>query len=201
LCSIEECGRKVKARGYCMKHYLRAHKQGFEALEPRKCPNCMASFVPKIERNLFCSRDCRLAARPRAHKLRWASCEICSAGFVGQPSGSARFCGADCRRVHLAAKARDEQAAYRAAHGESRARKFERARKQRIFDRDGWVCQLCGDPIPEDARRPDPLAAEVDHCVPVALGGSDDPSNLQAAHARCNRVKGDRFVSPLAVVA
>lgn len=35
----------------------------------------------------------------------------------------------------------------------------------------------------------DPLAASVDHIVPVSAGGSDDPSNLQIAHLCCNLMK------------
>jgi 5-methylcytosine-specific restriction endonuclease McrA len=43
---------------------------------------------------------------------------------------------------------------------------------------------ICG----EGPREGDPLV--VDHVVPRARGGSDDPSNLQAAHRSCNGRKG-----------
>jgi len=35
---------------------------------------------------------------------------------------------------------------------------------------------------------------EIDHTLPVALGGSEAPANLQALHWKCNRSKSDRFV-------
>jgi 5-methylcytosine-specific restriction enzyme A len=45
-------------------------------------------------------------------------------------------------------------------------------------------CGICGDgPRPDDPY-------VVDHILPRAHGGTDDPSNLQAAHRSCNGRKG-----------
>lgn len=43
------------------------------------------------------------------------------------------------------------------------------------------VCHICGQGA----------ADAIDHIVPVAWGGSDDPSNLAPAHTSCNTAKGD----------
>lgn len=51
-----------------------------------------------------------------------------------------------------------------------------------ILRRDGHTCRYCG------AKAPD-VVLEVDHVVPVTLGGSDDPANLVAACEACNRGK------------
>ena len=51
-----------------------------------------------------------------------------------------------------------------------------------ILRRDGHTCRYCGATAPEVPLR-------VDHVVPVALGGSDDPSNLVAACEPCNSGK------------
>jgi hypothetical protein len=59
-----------------------------------------------------------------------------------------------------------------------------------IFERDGWVCQLCGDGIDPAAEPRSPWSASIDHVVPVSMGGADVVSNVQAAHLRCNVVKG-----------
>lgn len=59
-----------------------------------------------------------------------------------------------------------------------------------ILRRDGYRCQfrhLGG--IGPKCNRP---AQHVDHIVPVAVGGSDDPENLRASCARCNLRKGSR---------
>lgn len=52
-----------------------------------------------------------------------------------------------------------------------------------IAERDGWICQLCGEPVEKGDL-------EIDHITPVAFGGTDSPTNLQASHRECNREKG-----------
>ncbi|TMS00132.1 HNH endonuclease [Nonomuraea basaltis] len=51
-----------------------------------------------------------------------------------------------------------------------------------IFRRDNHTCQSCG------ATAPD-VKLEPDHVIPVTLGGSDDPSNLQTLCESCNAGK------------
>jgi len=48
-----------------------------------------------------------------------------------------------------------------------------------VLRRDSYTCRYCGAKAPE-------AKITVDHVVPVALGGSDDPSNLAAACDPCN---------------
>ena len=35
--------------------------------------------------------------------------------------------------------------------------------------------------------------ATIDHVIPRSKGGTDRPDNLQLAHARCNKIKGNRL--------
>lgn len=51
-----------------------------------------------------------------------------------------------------------------------------------VLRRDNHACRYCG------ACAPD-VPLTVDHVIPVALGGSDDPSNLVAACRACNSGK------------
>lgn len=48
-----------------------------------------------------------------------------------------------------------------------------------VLRRDAFTCRYCG------AKAPD-VELHVDHVTPVALGGTDEPSNLVAACADCN---------------
>jgi hypothetical protein len=45
-------------------------------------------------------------------------------------------------------------------------------------------------------RRYDPLAASIDHILPRSRGGTDDDSNLQITHLRCNLLKHDQAQPP-----
>lgn len=56
-----------------------------------------------------------------------------------------------------------------------------------ILKRDRFTCSYCG------AHPPDVLL-EIDHVIPKAAGGSDDPDNLITACWDCNRGKGDRLL-------
>lgn len=51
-----------------------------------------------------------------------------------------------------------------------------------ILRRDGFTCRYCGGSAPD-------ATLTIDHVVPVALGGEDDPSNLVAACRECNAGK------------
>jgi 5-methylcytosine-specific restriction endonuclease McrA len=55
-----------------------------------------------------------------------------------------------------------------------------------VLARDGYICWLCGKPG----------ADSVDHVIPRARGGTDDLSNLKAAHNNpCNRTKGTKVMT------
>ena len=51
-----------------------------------------------------------------------------------------------------------------------------------VLRRDNHACRYCGSSAPE-------VKLAVDHVVPVALGGSDEPSNLVTACVDCNAGK------------
>lgn len=66
---------------------------------------------------------------------------------------------------------------------------------EEIFERDGWVCGICGGKIRSSLKHPHPESASIDHILPVSCGGSDTPANVQAAHLRCNCAKSNRAMN------
>ena len=69
---------------------------------------------------------------------------------------------------------------------------FERNKKKILATQS--VCALCGKPVDKGLRYPHPLAASVDHIIPVNKGGHpSDLDNLQLAHWTCNRQKSDKL--------
>lgn len=65
----------------------------------------------------------------------------------------------------------------------------------RVAERDGWCCQLCGVPVDLTLEYPDRMARSIDHAVPLAAGGAHTFENCQLAHWICNVRKGDRLES------
>jgi 5-methylcytosine-specific restriction endonuclease McrA len=55
-----------------------------------------------------------------------------------------------------------------------------------VYDRDGGVCGICGDPVSREGFH-------VDHINPLALGGEHSYANVQVAHPSCNSRKRDRY--------
>lgn len=68
-----------------------------------------------------------------------------------------------------------------------------RDKHRRIIARGEPACGLCQQPIDYTLPHLDPGEFVVDHVIPVALGGEDTIENKQAAHRRCNEVKGARL--------
>jgi len=58
--------------------------------------------------------------------------------------------------------------------------------RQRILDRDGHTCQVCG-----------MNGNSVDHIIPRNLGGSYEEWNLQTLCISCNSAKGGRFFNTI----
>ncbi len=56
-----------------------------------------------------------------------------------------------------------------------------------LIQRQRGRCGICGQPL---LQPPTGDVVHVDHIVPLVQGGSDQRSNLQAAHAACNLAKG-----------
>ncbi|MCR9193173.1 MAG: HNH endonuclease [Hyphomonas sp.] len=61
------------------------------------------------------------------------------------------------------------------------------------------LCALCKKPMLRNrfeaphARVWAKQRATFDHIIPRSKGGSDAAANLQLAHARCNRIKGNKL--------
>lgn len=53
-------------------------------------------------------------------------------------------------------------------------------------------CAICGLPIHYELAHPSPWSFTIDHIIPISKGGTTDDDNLQPAHLRCNRLKGER---------
>ena len=114
----------------------------------------------------------------------WAngSCHRCGCPFTAQVVGHVpRYCSRACARADLAGRRRmRKRNAYVAP-----------VFRRKVFERDGWTCQICRRPVVRGSVVPNLRAPTLDHIIPLARGGTHEPSNVQLACFECNSRKSD----------
>lgn len=71
-------------------------------------------------------------------------------------------------------------------------RKFSTKDKVSVMQRHNNRCAMCREPF--TAENP----ADLDHEIPLELGGKDDASNLQPLHVACHKIKTRRDIKLIA---
>lgn len=156
-----------------------------------KCKWCGQPFTLKIRRpTVFCSRTCKDQAKNHARQDAIDAakpdrrCVHCGKSLPKSMRADAKFCSTECNSAaHQATRKMSKRA------GSKRSGLVSRAE---IAERDAWRCGICGGRVSKARKHPDPLAPSIDHVVPLAAGGTNDSTNLQLAHLRCNLSKRDR---------
>lgn len=62
-------------------------------------------------------------------------------------------------------------------------RRLSATARMRIFEASGAQCHICAQPIRVGDKW------EIEHRIPLALGGVDDESNMRPAHRTCHATK------------
>ena len=212
-CSVDECRTLTVACGMCGKHYRNVRLYGrVEGAPDPVCETCGETFtrpgrggpLPR-----YCSRDCNPAYRPRI-----VTCKTCGQDFDrgvtsrvhcteacmnrwrfhGGPVDLDRDCYICGRPIdfHTPGKGGRRPRANVVRCSDCRRPTNYATTVADLVERDGTSCALCGEDVDLTVKWPHGDAPTRDHVIPHSLGGSDDPSNLQLAHARCNRRKGNR---------
>jgi 5-methylcytosine-specific restriction endonuclease McrA len=196
-CSIPGCEKVVAARGWCTAHWTRWKRHGSPAARlpgevvdgKRICPECRQD-KPLAELGRVYCRECynaRARRRPPKPVARHeAVCDCCGATFLGTKRNW-RYCSRECFAAY---KHRANWRHVTARRARERAALVEVFDRREVFERDGWRCGLCGEPIDKGIAWPDPMSASLDHVVPISRGGKHSRANAQAAHLTCNVHKG-----------
>lgn len=157
------------------------------------CENCGTEYLAwtkskdATHQRHYCSPGCAWEAR---RVFISGTCPICGDQFTTYtvtPESDRHlpvYCGRGCQRAHLKYLRRAIE------------RQGERVNRTRVYERDGWDCQICGLPIDREAKAPHPMSPSLDHIIPLARGGTHTEANCQAAHLICNVRKGDRPMLP-----
>jgi len=69
----------------------------------------------------------------------------------------------------------------------------EKFQHEDVYERDGWICGLCSEPVDRELGYPDPLSKSLDHIIPLSRGGHHVWDNVQLAHLACNNKKQARI--------
>lgn len=105
---------------------------------------------------------------------------------------------AEDRRAHAARVAEREGASLSRKYRRegSKDQFISRADRLIIYERDGWVCQLCGDPVDRTLSGRHRMGPTLDHVAPrsLTLWPDHSPTNLRLAHRACNSARGNRLV-------
>ena len=162
----------------------------------RPCEVCQSSFTPSRPDQRLCGLECRKEqARRVSRKSAMARderdrsprpCRQCGVAFAPEYGNQRRlFCSDKCLKL------RND----RVTRGKRRARKhgveIESIDPIAIFERDGWCCYMCNTATPRELRGTlNDLAPELDHIIPLAVGGSHTKNNVACACRKCNLAKG-----------
>lgn len=164
-------------------------KVGGGPVDLERCPTCRPPAGngkrARRRRRDRVERKIRKAAAGTAPHIDWpwvsGQCGECGEAFTRKGEASP-YCSTACSRKERRRR--------------RRARKtdafVERVYRNRIMERDGWRCQLCGKAVNRKAKIPHPKAPVIDHIIPLAAGGTHEPANAQCAHFLCNSLKRDQ---------
>lgn len=205
VCTIDGCDGLVEGRGWCQKHYARWKRHGDPAARMpgevvdgrRVCPRCEQD-VPLDEWGKGYCRAC-VAARMRERRAENppplvekhpATCDACGETFMAD-GRRWRYCSPECFEAYRHKANWKHVTARRARERAVRVETFDR---REVFERDGWMCALCGDPVDPDLAWPDQRSASLDHRIPISRGGEHSRANAQTSHLGCNVRKGARLM-------
>lgn len=170
-----------------------------------QCVTCSELFSAQRSGRKFCSSECsKKHSVKRAYEHAVArkgdvqiTCKACGEPFKAEYGFKRRvFCSRACL---LKASRRVRKPLERAR---LRAAKVEPVDPFKVFDRDGWRCQICHKPTPRRLRGSlNDRAPELDHIVPLAKGGEHSYRNTQCACRQCNRNKSATVYGQLVLFA
>ena len=203
FCS-RECGRKwsstrVKRCVHCGVEFIGKGKycgdkcKDNAKIKHKTCIVCGKEFAATCGQSI-CSDECR---RTKAYaNMRQKSmdefipkkviCKECGIEFWTEYGNKRRsFCSDECLRRNTKRKSKVIRRARKKGLG------CEVFDPLDVFKRDAWTCQLCGVKTPKKLRGTcNDKAPELDHIIPLALGGEHSMRNTQCLCRKCNRDKG-----------
>lgn len=162
----------------------------------RHCNNCGKPILQLLDHhgnvmghqsNEYCSGRCKATNRPSLYAKK---CTVCGKWI---PKEGLPWCDEYCGVLSKD----DIPAVSYSSHFLSGAERTRLAggvvedfKPQEIYERDNWICHLCGEKIDPSLRIPDGMSRTLDHLNPISKGGNHTKDNVSAAHWLCNVRRG-----------
>lgn len=185
------CGRTYKGEGkYCSKECKELQEIKNKTVI---CKNCGKKFIGRPNSE-YCSEECH----KEAHKNKWREyaelnfisekiiCKECGKEFWTKYGNKHRvFCSNECLKRNT------QRAVKSARRARIKGNGYELFDPREVLRRDKYTCQICGIKTPAKLRGTiDDSAPELDHVIPLALGGRHTRENTQCLCRKCNEMKG-----------
>lgn len=199
------CGKQATRhdqKGFCSQDCANAYKvyvnQYEREKEARLLELCLFSYLPggteERERRLSIKKLVSTLRVALKQAQRVSRCVVCGKPIRWHMGRQPKYCSEYCRERSDVSKANKRKAKavrhYRLRAVACGAIKY--VDPFEIFERDGWLCQLCGCSTPKSLRGTyEPNAPELDHIIPVSKGGAHTEKNLQCLCRACNIAKSD----------
>ena len=204
--TCKQCGKVFSAKGKRSHCSAACNTAYFDSLKRKAvCKKCGIEFRPKHPRHWqYCSRGCahadiatwynvgKDASAERYSEVRFKKCVVCGVDFTsGSKTQQTCTSCADVLAAHNIARPK-RPGKIHVRRAKDNGVPYEKFDPIAIFERDGWVCKICGISTPVSKRGTyDNDAPELDHVTPLSKGGSHSVENSQCACRRCNRHKSD----------
>ena len=160
-----------------------------------QCNEVLISTRPNIKARSFCDYKCRDAFKGRREAFDCAECEKHVIPDYGNKMRV--FCSKNCSRKHSRRTEKTKRKAMIKG-----AQKSEHVHPFKVFDRDGWRCQICMKKTLRSKRgTTHNMAPELDHILPLSKGGDHTYANTQCTCRRCNGLKGDNVYGQIPMFA
>jgi len=192
-----ECG-KFSHRNQCSDECQDAYEKRYE--QKRNGTGICRDCNDKIKSGMYC-KECAEKRRIKGKvernfkKRKFKVCLHCLKPlYVGGEHN--RFCSDECKYNYNRPKrkAREIRAD---AKRRSYLKDYPLIDPEDIFDRDEYVCGLCGGMTDKDAvwdaSNPPKRYPTIDHIIPLSKGGTHTEDNLQCACHTCNCSKSNKI--------
>lgn len=167
------------------------------------CEYCGKEYKTSVKDQKYCSVKCQHEAQSQKAKnssKNKAVCLYCGKEFIGRKDRTNKFCSRECFYNYLGIKKQNIpkfKSHISDVHHIRKAKKmnvkYEHIDPLEIFERDNWICGICGEKIDKNLSYPHPMSASLDHIIPFSKGGTHTKDNVRATHLKCNIIRGNNL--------